>query len=218
MHDEKGFAVIFVVIGAVLLVIALVIGGNFISKSPNNQGTGQSTTSSGNFQGQPHGSESAGGESLKVYSQNAVFSNEGGVVIEHYFPGENHLSTEESEAYVYNESNSPVVFTTTIINYLLNGVSQNSSSGTWELFPTASSWEKIQYTNIGEQNYDGTPLVVEPGQKAKIHFHYNVEGTNHESGSSRESQSSIKGNQSVSILLVFTQDNETKTIEQTLEK
>ena len=133
MHDEKGFAVIFVVIGAVLLVIALVIGGNFISKSPNNQGIGQPTTSSGNFQGQPHGNE--GGSSPKTYNQNAVFYNEGGIIIEHNFPGENNLSSEESEMYVYNESDLEIVFTKTSMDYLIDGVAQGSKSGTWELYP-----------------------------------------------------------------------------------
>lgn len=217
MQDEKGFAVIFLVIGAVLLVIVLVIGGNFISKSPNSQSTGQSTTSSRNSQDQSHGNENAGGGNPKAYNQNAVFYNDSGIVIEHNFPGENNLSSEESEMYVYNESGSEITFTKTSMDYLIDGVAQGGKSGTWELFPDWRSWEMIQYTNIGEQYNDDTPLVVKPGQKAKIHYHYNV-GNSSGDHADQSSSSPVSESQSVQINLAFTQDGKTQTINQTLEK
>lgn len=205
---SKGFAPILVIIVIVLVAAAFVGGGAFFgnkSKSadkehqpPGSQETGYSDTSSGFGHEADRGDQRGGG-------RGAVFYNENGVVIEHYFPGENNLSSEESEMYVYNETPSEITFTKTSMDYLINGVAQGGKSGTWELFPNARSWDKIQYTNISEEYYDGTPLVVKPGQKAKIHYHYDVEGS---SGSG----------ESVKINLAFTQNGSNQTIDRKLER
>jgi len=208
MRKSEGFAAVLVMFGIVLVVAAFVVGGIFFSNKDKEEthSLGQPLTSIGDFQDKEHGSQ--GGKSA-VFSDaganDGVFYNENGIVIEHNFPGENNLSSEESEMYVYNETDSEITFTKTSMDYLINGVAQGGKSDTWELFPDARSWDKIQYTNIGEGYGDGTPLVVSPGQKAKIHYHYDTVG-----GSAQS--------ESVQINLAFTQDGTTQAINKTLER
>lgn len=43
-------------------------------------------------------------------------------------------------------------------------------SGTWEKFPSRTSWEKMEYINIGQGQYRGT-LTLAPGERGKLHYH-----------------------------------------------
>jgi hypothetical protein len=75
-------------------------------------------------------------------------------------------------------------------------------SGTWEKFPSKTSWEKIEYLNISPQYYKGEPLILEPGQKGKLHWHINF------------GSQPLDGKQTVQLKLTFLKGNETITIEE----
>ncbi len=57
------------------------------------------------------------------------------------------------------------------MSYKVEGKAYPEKSGTWEKFPSKTSWEKIEYLNISPQYYKGEPLILTPGQKGKLHRH-----------------------------------------------
>lgn len=105
----------------------------------------------------------------------AIFHQDGKVVFEHYWPLDllaQHLKADESEMVVYNDGDSNIQITSTDMKFLLDGKSYSQYSGTWEKFPSRTSWEKLEYINIKSDYYKNEPLILQPGQKAKIHYHY----------------------------------------------
>jgi hypothetical protein len=52
-----------------------------------------------------------------------------------------------------------------------NGSPRVLFSGTWEKFPSRDNWDRIEYMSIPPSSYQGDSLLVQPGEKAKIHWH-----------------------------------------------
>lgn len=108
-------------------------------------------------------------------SSPAIFHQDGKVVFEHYWPLDplaQHLKDDESEMVVYNDGDVNLQITSTDMKFLLDGKSYSQYSGTWEKFSSRTSWERIEYINIDPSHYKNEPLILQPGQKAKIHYHY----------------------------------------------
>lgn len=105
-----------------------------------------------------------------------VFFEKDGVKFEHYWPNSGSLGSDESEILVYNEGKQPVQITATDMIFLVDSKEYNQYSGTWEKFPSRASWDRIEYVNIHTNYYKGEPLILQPNQKGKIHYHYQFEG------------------------------------------
>lgn len=108
----------------------------------------------------------------------ATFHQDGKVIFEHYWPLDPlapHLKADESEMVVYNDGDVNLQITSTDMKFLLDGKSYSQYSGTWEKFSSRTSWERIEYVNIDPSHYKNEPLILQPGQKAKIHYHYKFE-------------------------------------------
>ena len=104
-----------------------------------------------------------------------AFYQDGQVIFEHYWPldpASNHLKADESEILVYNDGTVPVQIISPDMIFFLDGKSYPQYSGTWERFPSRTSWERIEYINIDPEHYHNEPLILQPGQKGKIHYHY----------------------------------------------
>ena len=139
--------------------------------------------------------------------QNPVFYQQNGLTLEFYWPlGDlSNLSADETEILAYNESGEVIEFKTPKITFTENGVPRAQISGTWEKFPSRYSWDRIEYISIPPSLYTGEPLLVYPGEKAKIHWH--LEGI-----------ASTDTNQSVALVLAVETGVGTETITQTLVK
>lgn len=101
-----------------------------------------------------------------------IFYNQQGLVLEHYWPNSFFLKGDESEILLYNEGIAPVQILSSDMKFILIGKSYSQYSGTWEKFPSRQSWEKLEYVNIKPPYYKGEPLILQPGQKGKLHWHY----------------------------------------------
>ena len=137
--------------------------------------------------------------------QNPVFYEQNGLTLEYYWPldDRSNLSADETEILAYNESDEVIEFKTPMMTFTENGRPRAQFSGTWEKFPSRYSWDRIEYISIPPSPYQGEPLLVYPGQKAKIHWHL-------------ESITSTDTNQSIALDLTVTAGVETETITQTL--
>lgn len=108
----------------------------------------------------------------------ATFYQDGKVIFEHYWPLDPlapHLKADESEMVVYNDGDVNLQITSTDMKFLLDEKSYSQYSGTWEQFSSRTSWERIVYINIDPSHYKNEPLILQPGQKAKIHYDYKFE-------------------------------------------
>ncbi len=105
-----------------------------------------------------------------------VFFEKGNIQFEHYWPNSGSLGSDESEILVYNEGNVSVQIVSTDMKFIAGGKTYTQYSGTWEKFPSRASWDRIEYTNIQPNYYKGEPLIIQPGQKGKIHYHYQFGG------------------------------------------
>ena len=135
----------------------------------------------------------------------SIFFERDGVTFEHNWPDteSKSLKGDESEIFVYNENDNNIEFIATNMIFFVGETSYNIYSGTWEKFPSRNSWDRIEQINIG-QGYSGEPLILEPGQKGKIHYHYEFD------------ISAEDPNQRVQIDLTYTLNGETKIIDQEL--
>ena len=113
------------------------------------------------------------------------------------------LSADETEILAYNESGDAIEFLLPKITFTENGVPRLPLSGTWEKFPSRSSWERSEYISIPPSPYQGESLVLLSGEKAKLHWH--MEGV-----------SSTETGQVVSIELEVTTGTGAQTIAETL--
>ena len=138
-------------------------------------------------------------------AQNAVFYDQNGLTLEYYWPldDQSNLSADETEILAYNESDEAIEFTLPNMTFTENGRLRTQFSGTWEKFPSRYSWERIEYISIPPSSYQGEPLLVHPGEKAKIHWH--LEGV-----------TSADTNQSVALDLTVTTGARTETITRAL--
>ena len=137
--------------------------------------------------------------------QNPVFYQQNGLTLEFYWPLSDlsNLSADETEILAYNETGEVIEFKAPKMTFTENGIPRAQFSGTWEKFPSRFSWDRIEYISIPPSPYQGEPLLVYPGEKAKIHWH--LEGI-----------ASTDTNQSVSLTLTVETGARTETITQTL--
>ncbi len=105
-----------------------------------------------------------------------IFFEKYNVQFEHYWPNSGSLGSDESEILVYNERSQPVQIISTDMAFVADGILYNQYSGTWEKFPSRTSWDRIEYVNIKPNYYKGEPLILQPNQKGKIHYHYQFNG------------------------------------------
>jgi len=104
--------------------------------------------------------------------RSAVFYEQNGLTLEYYWPLDfSNLSADETEILAYNESGGAIEFKTPKMTFTENGRPRAQLSGTWEKFPSRYSWDRIEYISIPPSPYQGEPLIVYPGEKAKIHWH-----------------------------------------------
>ncbi|MEK6950960.1 MAG: hypothetical protein AABX13_04530 [Nanoarchaeota archaeon] len=119
-------------------------------------------------------------ESASLVEENApalfpggtVIQQQEGVTFEHYFPNTGSLKSDESEILIYNQGKAAVQITSSDMKFILDGKRYEQYSGTWEKFPRQQSWERMEYVNIHPRYYAQEPLILQPGQKGKLHWHY----------------------------------------------
>ncbi|MBS3067772.1 hypothetical protein J4450_03650 [Candidatus Micrarchaeota archaeon] len=140
-----------------------------------------------------------------------VFLEQDNLVFEHYWPLDEYapnMKDDESEILVYNNANLPVQITSTDMRFIINSNTYDQYSGTWEKFPSRSSWDRIEYINIHPNYYSGEPpLILKPGQKGKIHYHYQF---------SQDITSNPK--QSVKIKITYKINDKSKNIDLKLDR
>ena len=141
---------------------------------------------------------------IQRQAQTPVFYQQNGLTLEYHWPLDdlNHLSAEETQILAYNESDEAIEFIMPQMSFTENGSPRAITSGTWEKFPSRYSWDRIEQIFL-LSSYQGEPLLVQPGEKAKIHWHL-------------ERITSTDTNQSVALDLTVTTGARTETITLTL--
>jgi hypothetical protein len=141
---------------------------------------------------------------IQQQAQPAVFYQQNGLTLEYHWPldDQNYLSAEETQIMAYNESDEVIEFIMPQISFTENGSPRTLTSGTWEKFPSRYSWDRIEQIFL-LHSYQGEPLLVQPGEKAKIHWHL-------------ERITSTDTNQSVALDLTVMIGTRTETITLTL--
>ena len=141
---------------------------------------------------------------IQRQAQTPVFYQQNGLTLEYHWPLDdlNYLSAEETQILAYNESDEAIEFIMPQMSFTENGSPRAITSGTWEKFPSRHSWDRIEQIFLGS-SYQGESLFVQPGEKAKIHWHL-------------ERITSTDTNQSVALDLTVTTGARTETITLTL--
>ena len=141
---------------------------------------------------------------IQRQAQTHVFYQQNGLTLEYHWPldDSNSLSAEETQILAYNESDEAIEFIMPQMSFTENGSPRAITSGTWEKFPSRYSWDRIEQIFL-LSSYQGEPLFVQPGEKAKIHWHL-------------ERITSTDTNQSVALDLTVTTGARTETITLTL--
>lgn len=158
---------IFIII--IIITVAVFVGAYFLLQ----QSVKLLPSSNLQFRQNEHG-ESA---SKHIQQENGgygfkkPFYRQDGISLQHYWPGEASFSNEEAEILLLNESNSNVGVKSFDLTYIVEGKTYPQKSGTWEKFPSKTSWDKIEYLSISSQYYKGELLSLTPGQKGKLHWH-----------------------------------------------
>lgn len=155
-------------VGIVVLILIVVVVATGAPK--RSRGTGKPLTASQDSNTQEHFS--------KPRVTTAAIYEQDGVTFEHFWPLDSaaqHLKTDESEIVVHNRGSQTVEFSSVGMDYFVGGSQMPHYSGTWEKFPDDVSWKKIEYINISPVQYKGEKLALQPGQKSKIHYHYQVQ-------------------------------------------
>ena len=133
---------------------------------------------------------------------NKPFYEKDGLYLTHTWPGERNFSNEETEILVFNESEDIVEVKSFDLTYSVVGKAYPHKSGTWEKFPSSTSWERSEYIMISKQYYKGEPLDLARGEKGKLHWHINF------------GKEPLDGKQTVNIKLTLLRDGETVTIDE----
>ena len=139
---------------------------------------------------------------IQRQAQTPVFYQQNGLTLEYQWPLDEYLSAEETQILAYNESDEAIEFIMPQMSFTENGSPRAITSGTWEKFPSRKSWDRIEQIFL-LSSYQGEPLIVQPGEKAKIHWHL-------------ERITSTDTNQSVALDLTVTTGARTETITLTL--
>jgi len=106
-----------------------------------------------------------------------IFYENENMFIKHHWPNSNYLGGDESEIWVYNKGDIDIEIKNPDMIYKIHDTSYYQDSGTWEKFPTYTSIDYTDYINIKPGIYQGEPLIIIPGEKAKIHYHYEFDQT-----------------------------------------
>jgi hypothetical protein len=141
-----------------------------------------------------------------LFPGGTVIHQQDGVTLEHYFPNTGSLKSDESEILIYNRGKAAVQITSSDMKFILDGKTYEQYSGTWEKFPSQQSWERIEYVNIHPRYYAQEPLMLQPGEKGKLHWHYQFE------------QDIQNKPQAVEIDIIYTLGGEKQIIDQRLTK
>lgn len=184
----------------VIVVVVVLAGGFFLFQ----QFTKSVPSFNPQFQQNQHG-EAASKPSEQEnggYGFKRPFYRKDGISIQHYWPGEGNFSNEETEILLLNESSSNIEVKSFNLDYSVEGKTYPHKSGTWEKFSSKQSWDKIEYLNISPQYYKSEPLILEPGQKGKLHWHIQF-GPN-----------PLDGNQAVKVKLTLLKGSETITVDE----
>lgn len=165
----KGFTALpIIIVTVVVLAVFFVVGSlSRDNKPPSSAPEHPQTESAGS---QPNSNQGVPDLGAGV---NKPFYSEGGLYLIHTWPSEGNFSAEETEILLFNESDSNVEVKSFNLEYQVEGKTYPHKSGTWEKFPTKSSWEKTEYLNISPQYYTGQPLALARGEKGKLHWHIN---------------------------------------------
>ena len=115
-------------------------------------------------------------EPKSLFPGGTILYQQDGVTFEHYFPHTGSLKGDESEILIYNQGNTAVQIMSSDQKFIVAGRTYEQYSGTWEKFPAVQSWERIDYINIHPRYYQTQPLILESGQKGKLHWHYQFAG------------------------------------------
>lgn len=182
-----------IIIAIVVIFFALFAWRTFAPKQlPSSQHT-QEQNQQGNQQQQ---SPNLGG------GVNEPFYSKDGIYLTHSWPSEGNFSNEETEILLFNESDSSVEVKSFDLTYTVEGKTYPQKSGTWEKFPSKTSWDRTEYLNISAQHYQGQPLVLAQGEKGKLHWHINFGPT------------PLDGKQTVTVKLTLLKDGQTISIDE----
>ncbi len=180
-----------IIIGIVILAV-LFFGFKFMTGGSNQQPPGNASRNI----------PSQGQQESASFDNKTAFYSKDGISLTHSWPGEGNFSAEETEILLFNESSSSVQVKSFEIEYLVEGKAYPQKSGTWEKFPSMTSWEKIEYLNISPQYYKGEPLILTLGQKGKLHWHINFGST------------PLDGKQAIRVKLALLKDTKTIAIDE----
>lgn len=194
MPAQKGSTQLILVV--VVIIVLGLVGFFFLNK----QGT--SLPIPAGHQEQPQQSKDNNNQPQEGYGFKQPFYQKNGISLQHYWPGEGSFSAEETEILVVNESDASVAIKSFEMTYFIEGKPYSQKSGTWERFPTKASWDKIEYINISPQYYKNEPLILESGQKGKLHWHINF------------GPQQLNGKQTVKIILMLLKGSERLTIDE----
>lgn len=189
----KGFAALPIIIIIVVILLGFFMAGSFFKGSENKH---SDFTSSSPSSKEDHQISSGG------YGYREALWEKGGISLQHYWPGEGNFSNEETEILIFNDSNESFQIKTFNLDYAVEGKVYPHKSGTWEKYPSKTSWEKLDYLNISPQYYQGEKLIVKPGEKGKLHWHINF-GPN-----------PLSGQQTIELKLTLQKGSETLTIDE----
>lgn len=189
---------VFVILALGLTVFLILSGArNSLLSKPSNLSTVPE-----DHQKQPQQINNSNNQSQGGYGFKQPFYQKGGISLQHYWPSDGSFSAEETEILVVNESDSSVQIKSFEMTYSIDSKSYSQKSGTWEKFPTKASWDKIEYINISPQYFKNEPLILESGQKGKLHWHINF------------GPQQLNGKQTVKIKLMLLKGSEKKTIDE----
>ena len=188
-----------VIIGIVILAV-LFFGFQFMRGGPNQQppnGSSNNIPSQIPSQSQP--------ESASFDNKTAFYSKDG-ISLTHTWPGEKNFSNEETEILLFNESNTSLEIKSFDLEYQVEGKTYPHKSEGWEKFKDQQSHERIEYIITSPQHYQGQPLILEPGQKGKLHWHIQFGNT------------PLDGKQTIQLKLSLLKGNETITIDEAFHR
>lgn len=194
MPAQKGFSQLIV-----FVILALGLIGFLIFSRQDN-----SSTVPENRQEQPQQSKNSNNQPQRGYGFKQPFYQKDGISLQHYWPGEGSFSAEETEILLLNEGGFDLQVKSFEMSYTVEGKAYPEKSGTWEKFPSKTSWNRMEYINISTQYYKEEPLILIPGQKGKLHWHIQF-GSN-----------PLDGKQTTTINLTLLKDGKSIPIKQTL--
>lgn len=185
-----------VIIGVVVLLIGFFVVGSYFKDNRPDFNQGSNRQEHEQQQGNQKQSPNLGA------GVNEPFFSQDGFSLTHAWPSEGNFSAEETEILLFNESSSSVEVKSFDLEYSVEGKTYPHKSGTWEKFPSKTSWEKIEYLNISPQYYQDQPLGLARGEKGKLHWHINF------------GSQPLDGKQTVTIKLTLLKDGQTINIDE----